>query len=734
MVSSDGSRIDAGKLAATVSFASLAVLVFATLYLVCRPLDTGDLWWHLSLGELFASHGPWVEGDPLVHTALPSAPSAHEWLFQAVLHGVNRGLGFYGLRVLHGLVVAGILGLVYSLVLRQAFSHLAAVAATGAFILLAWYRLFQLRPDLVSIPACFLLYRLLLEARVPPSPSRIAASAVLLVIWANAHPLFAIGPALLVAALLGIALRALLSRWAEGRADMGASQAARDAALARRIAVALLIGLVAALFNPRGLEQHLTFLHSASADSLWLIGDEWTPFNPFAWGHYVAGSVSLPMFVTADLVIASFLVAVGWRIHRFWTKPGSRTLDALDPVLLGLAVASVVAILVSVRFLWMSLFPLLYLVHCLRVAVEESPGRRLAISWTLVSASLVLASAYPSVAGFRREASQPAGYLSTPYVWKGYSLETVRFLRDTGVEGKLFNNYGMGGFLGYWLAPQLQVYLDSRIESPPEVMREYAFINGQLVGEEGQSFLQLLEMREVDFFLGAGLPMAPGKGNKARYTTTHLDAVPGWILVFRGFDQAVYARVSRRNALNLQRIAAYYARQEIPFDLGRGLDVARVIAERPRWAIARGLLPARYLEDRARANTGTGEQRQRALHHLGLALALAGAYEQGVVHEGEQLALQPDSKPALRRLIFDLLHLRRPGAAVKAASRLVAVDPDDVRSRAFLALATRARDVLRARQRTRDFAYERSVNSLPVVLGALNREVLEARYLEPSPL
>jgi hypothetical protein len=35
---------------------------------------------------------------------------------------------------------------------------------------------------------------------------------------------------------------------------------------------------------------------------------------------------------------------------------------------------------------------------------------------------------------------------------------------------------------------------------------------------------------------------------------------------------------------------------------------------------------------------------------------------------------------------------------------------------------------------TRNFAYERAVNSLPVVLGALNREVLEARYLEPSPL
>jgi hypothetical protein len=127
-----------------------------------------------------------------------------------------------------------------------------------------------------------------------------------------------------------------------------------------------------------------------------------------------------------------------------------------------------------------------------------------------------------------------------------------------------------------------------------------------------------------------------------------------------------------------------------------------------------------------------GEPRRRALDFLGLAAALAGDYEQGVTLEGQQLALQPDSKPALRRLIFDLLHLRRPDAAVKAANRLVEVDAKDARSRTFLALATRARDALQEGEGARDFAYERAINSLPLILGPLNRDVIESRYLEPA--
>ena len=46
----------------------------------------------------------------------------------------------------------------------------------------------------------------------------------------------------------------------------------------------------------------------AHVDSAFAIGDEWKRFNPFLWGHYLAGSVSLATFVVADAVIALYTV------------------------------------------------------------------------------------------------------------------------------------------------------------------------------------------------------------------------------------------------------------------------------------------------------------------------------------------------------------------------------------------------------------------------------------------
>ncbi len=202
---------------------SAAFLIGAVLYYSGRPVATDDGWWHLTLGRSFVSEGLWPESDPSLFTAHEEAPQLHSWLFGVSVYGLERAFGLGGLRIVHVLCVAGILWLAHSLFRRQSRSRVACFCALAFFVVMSWQRLFQLRPDLFSIPATFLLYRLLLEDGEPPSWRRAAAATGLLLVWANVHALFAVGPLLVVAALLGVALRALLGRWAVSRGEPGPS-------------------------------------------------------------------------------------------------------------------------------------------------------------------------------------------------------------------------------------------------------------------------------------------------------------------------------------------------------------------------------------------------------------------------------------------------------------------------------------------------------------------------------
>lgn len=534
-----------------VAGASLAVLLGWVLLVAGRPLATNDLWWHLALGRAYVAQGPWLAADPLLHTARATPPQPVAWLFDLALHGTLRATGHHGLRGLHLLLAAAIAALALSLFRRERAPPAATALATGAFLVLAWPRVFQLRPDLVSILATLALYRLLLEPREPPSWRRVTGAAALLLLWANAHSLFMLGPCLLLAGLLGCLLRGVL-----------AHTAAEELARARRLAAALALGLVAALANPLGLRQHLAFWVSAGEGAIFAVGDDWTPFHPLAWDRY-GFTVGLLEWLVADAVLILFVGALVAGLVRFLRNRGPATLDRIDPVRFALGLAALVAAGSSVRFLWLAFFPLLAVLHAGRATLAAHPAAARACAWSCAVGCATLAIALPFSSGFATvRASLPEGvaaYLATPYDADKYSDEGVRFLEESGVEGRLFNSYAMGGYLGYRLAPRLRTFLDGRMNVADDVFRDYASVNQRRGSLPGETFLDVLDRRRIDVFFGVGGPPT---------TAGHLTGAPGWRLVARGRRYAIYLRETPRNAENLRRIAAWYARREAERDSG----------------------------------------------------------------------------------------------------------------------------------------------------------------------
>jgi len=245
-----------------------------------------------------------------------------------------------------------------------------------------------------------------------------------------------------------------------------------------------------------------------------------------------------------------------------------------------------------------------------------------------------------------------AALARAPYLAHKYAVPGVQMLRDSGIEGNLFNAYGAGGFLGYWLAPALRTFVDGRTEHyPPAVLDDYlAIVNRNPA--DARDLETILDERGVDVFFGFGLPNdVPRHG--MRYTAGHLLETDDWVLVSSSVLHRIWLR--RDDHENLERAAAYYAARAIPFDRSRGFDTALVLAQRPDWAVEANLVPAEYPQLTAAYRDGNATRDE--LRRLSAVLALVGAHEQQLEVDFAYEETHGADAGSQRRIIYALLRL-----------------------------------------------------------------------------
>jgi hypothetical protein len=463
-----------------------------------------------------------------------------------------------------------------------------------------------------------------------------------------------------------------------GFADRGnAARAAERRRLAMCLGTALGLGLLAALLNPRGIDQHLTFFVSTESTAIWHVTDEWSHFYPFDFDANQR-TITLPMWLVTNGVILAFVLTSATAFLRFSRLRTAQALDDFDPVRFGLGLAAIVAILVSIRFLWMGVFPLLYVLHGLERLRLPRFRTSLGATWILAIASVVLAAWFSIGYGFgnlvARFGKSPGEYFSMSFRSHKFHSEGVYFLAESKLAGNMFNSYGMGGFLGYWLAPQLRTFVDSRAEHyDSDVYLDYSAVTEMLGRKSGETFLDVLDRRNVDVFFGIGFP---GWWHTV-FTTTHLDRVPGWLLVSRSFRHAIYLRDNARNRNNLDRVAAYYEAKGIPFDREHGLDASAVVRARPEWAIEHSMLPSDYHELLADAGSKELDMRLKARNALGLVYLLTGAISEQIAWDRQTAQEFPLDRRSRQRLVYALLRVDAPDAAESMVKELLAIDSSD---------------------------------------------------------
>jgi hypothetical protein len=269
-----------------------------------------------------------------------------------------------------------------------------------------------------------------------------------------------------------------------------------------------------------------------------------------------------------------------------------------------------------------------------------------------------------------------------------YQAQPVWLLADAGLRGRLFNEYFMGGFLAYWLAPETRAFVNGSLNLPREALDAQVALS-QRRGLADESFLELLERFEVDLFLGIGLPQMPRSNRSMLYSTAHLERAPGWLQIFRSPDTALYLRTNPRNRENLALIERYYAREAVPFDAERGFDPAAVIRKAPAWAAEHGLVPVDLSSLEADADGDDPRRKRWALDRLAALWVALGCYEEGIALDQRLLRSNPGANAPARRLVWSLLRLGRHAEANHAAHTLLR-SVDGAISRPIAAAALRA--------------------------------------------
>jgi hypothetical protein len=420
----------------------LVLVAFGVLFvLAARPYVLTDLGWHLRTGQLIWQTGIIPHSDPFSFTVSGQPWITHEWLSEVIMWIFYKNLGYPGLIA----VCAGVTLLGLWFVYRQ--MRLESIGALPAGLLLVLCGL-ATNPIWGAIPLVTTLclspfYALRLRRWWLGDLRALWSLPPLMLLWVNLHGGYMIG-----LGLVGIYLIAgLLSGWLSSDPPRGSL---------RTLAMVGALCLLATLANPN--TYHILwypFDTLTSAAMRKYLGDWPSPnfhlisFLPFALMlalFFAAVARDLRRMAVIDVLLVLALAGMGLQSNRhvplfavICTPVLARHIGALN--------TDVRALLD--RFRLTQIFQ--------RTSRSVPPSATMAVlNW------LLLLGAYAFFAWRVGDFLSPAKLAEVEAAH--YPVQAVRYIKDQGIKGRIYNAYNWGGYLVLHWYPERQVFIDSRAD------------------------------------------------------------------------------------------------------------------------------------------------------------------------------------------------------------------------------------------------------------------------------
>ncbi|HZV80674.1 MAG TPA: hypothetical protein VFF53_00745 [Geobacteraceae bacterium] len=398
----------------------LAVALTLLTLLVCMTKYADyDLWWHLKLGEYICTNWQLPSIDSFSYTAAGRHQFTGEWLADALIFLTFKSGGFLGLNLLKAILLLATFRLLY-LQMGEFFpakrGHAAAAIITLVLVLFAVrFRLF-VRPYIFSLP--MLAAYLYLLGRRSEGGKAIYLLPLLMLFWANmsvgaVFGLFALG----VATVLDLLERRSL-----------------------RLLPVLLLTVTASLVNPETYRLYTLSLNLTSDPYRTLVGEYQPITREILFGSGLRYTLCFQLLAVGSILY--FLLLRGWKnllhllLFAFFLYESFRQVRLVELFSL-VAAPCFFALLVN---LFDRLPDLSARVRPL-VNYGVAAAILALIPWTVFNSPVYAFGIGP------KEGAFPEGAL--------------RFLDDQGIRGRMFNSYGLGGYI-IWRGGGRQVFIDGR--------------------------------------------------------------------------------------------------------------------------------------------------------------------------------------------------------------------------------------------------------------------------------
>ncbi|MGE4605905.1 MAG: hypothetical protein AAEJ52_04105, partial [Myxococcota bacterium] len=476
-----------------VAWAVLGCICLLIWAAAMHPIRDPDFGWHLALGRYIAQQGVVPGAEPFTHTALGNPMVAHEWLAQLLMYAVTTLTGIVGLRWLHATAVVALLLVFYRMLRRERGPPALAVAGVLLFAIVAGSR-FELRPQMFNLAAMMWLFHAVFVRRPHLEVRQLVGISAAVALWANFHSGAILFPAL-IWVYVAVEWTSRRLGWATPRPeDLAGGSLARVALLGATTALATLLTPNHARLVPYVLESNAINRGLSS---------EWSSVVTF-WGD----PANLPLELEALAFSALAFVAALW-IGRRTRSPGMT------------AVVCVLALLPlsSARFVDFYFAPIAFVhsVWCNWLAERPSPavsrGRVSMATYALVlPLALVAVASKIDTAQFRLWV-RPVGNFQPATFPAG----AVRFLNETGLEGRLYNLERWGGYVLLHTRGKYPIFIDGRwVTIGERVARD-----GMMIEHRGERAFEKLDAYGVDLLL---VPRG--------WMTEELQERRGWLPVF----------------------------------------------------------------------------------------------------------------------------------------------------------------------------------------------------------
>lgn len=481
-----------------------ALALFLFLY-ATRPLLDPDLWWHLKNGQVMVETGGLLQSDPFTFTD-DGVVSPREalilkgyWLWEITAYGLYSLLGFNGIFLLNLLSVGAIAAvLIWQLQRQKAGNPPRALLLTASFFLLISTYPLE-RPQ--SFTLLFIVLLMVLLTRVREGGRLGWTLLLLMLIWPQLHGGYVVGDLILICFAAGAVI--------EYRCDLPRL---------RHILFWIGMSIAATLLNPNGglaFVELISFYNSGLMQGIREYKSTWEQFQEgYRWVAILWG------------LIAIYGISL-WRCRRFYWPE--------------LFVALFLAYFSVKHTRNIGFFPLamLPLIGC---HFKESGSHRarqlsLFLSPLLVALCAAFLIWYSSGLWSGRKGSWPLESI--------YPEAAIEFLHESGLQGRMFNDYTYGGYLLWRLSPRIKVFIDGR-GMDAEVFAAWQKLSMAsttwVLGR--REYEVLLERYDIDYVIQ---PIYDGYGNIQPLMKGILDK-PEWVPIYLDATVYILARVNAGNA------------------------------------------------------------------------------------------------------------------------------------------------------------------------------------------